>query len=238
MAIFSISTAIGEGNIALSPFGNRIMKKITVVAVVLLVLPTVAMAAPSVGIGYTGVGLSGHNTRPGITLTAGNRYSNDVVASGSATFARSYYQMQTRVAKLIPAGGVSFEPYLSVGFINMNYHQQETGYTTQTVNSGYGFAYTQTTPHSYLKNQSIQDFFGLAGVNLNVPIGSNVALQFGGGYGHTFSVFNGAGGSVYTGEATVALQIAQNVIADLQVNYLHMPGNNLTSYGAGISYLF
>lgn len=214
------------------------MKKITVVAVVILALPTVAMAAPSVGIGYTNVGLSGHNTRPGITLTAGNRYSNNVVASGSSTFARSYYQMQADVGKIIPAGGVSFVPYLSVGFINMNYNQQETGYTTQTNNSGYGFAYTQTTPHSYLKSRSIQDFFGLAGVNLNVPIGSNVALQFGGGYGHTFSVFNGAGGSVYTGEAKAAFQIAHNVIADLHVNYLHVPGNSLTSYGAGISYLF
>jgi hypothetical protein len=199
------------------------MKKITVVAVVILALPTVAMAAPSVGIGYTNVGLSGHNTRPGITLTAGNRYSNNVVASGSSTFARSYYQMQADVGKIIPAGGVSFVPYLSVGFINMNYNQQETGYII---------------PHSYLKSRSIQDFFGLAGVNLNVPIGSNVALQFGGGYGHTFSVFNGAGGSVYTGEAKAAFQIAHNVIADLHVNYLHVPGNSLTSYGAGISYLF
>ena len=215
------------------------MKKIVAVAVIASFIPAVAFAGPSLGIGYSNVGLSGgHSGRPGVTLTAGNLYSNNVVASGSATLARGYYSMNASIGKLIPAGGVSFVPYVGMGFISMNYNQQETGYTTSQVNAGYGFSYTQTTPYSYTQGASIQDFYALAGANMNIPLGQRVALQFGGGYGHTITTFGGANGAVYKGKAEVGFEIAPHVTANINVRYLHIPGQSMTTEGAGLSYHF
>jgi hypothetical protein len=215
------------------------MKKAMIVSAVLALVaaPALAVAGPSVGIAYTDVGLSGHAGRPGVSVNVGNVYANDVVADGSATFARGYYQMDMSIGKLIPADGVSFEPYVSANFLNLNYNQAETGYTSQTI-SNYGYSYTQTTPYSYTESRSIQDFYGIAGVNLNVPFSSKVSFGLGGGYGHTLMVFNGQGGAVYTGDAIAAFQIAPRVTTDLQVSYQHVPGASLTDYSAGINYHF
>ena len=213
------------------------MKK-QIIAAVLSLTPLAAFAGPSLGIGYSDVGLSGHSGRPGVTVSAGNLYSNNVIASGSASFARGYYSMNASIGKLIPAGGVSFVPYLGMDFISMNYNQQETGYTTSQVNAGYGFSYTQTTPYSYTQGQSIQDFYALAGADMNVPIGSKVMLQVGGGYGHTIETFGGSGGAVYQGKAEIGFEVAPRVTANLNVRYLHIPGQSMTDEGAGLSYHF
>ncbi|MHB1643509.1 MAG: hypothetical protein ACYCS8_12780 [Acidithiobacillus sp.] len=217
------------------------MKKqiIAVAAVLSSFIPAAAFAGPSLGIGYSNVGLSGHSGRPGVTLSAGNLYSNNVVATGSATIARGYYNVGANIGKLIPTGGtVSFEPYLGLDFLNLNYNQAETGYTTSQVNAGYGYSYTQTTPYSYTQGASIQDFYALAGANMNIPLGQRVMLQFGGGYGHTLTVLNGSGGAVYKGKAEVGFQIAPRVTANLHVSYLHVPGANLTTEGVGLAYQF
>lgn len=209
--------------------------------------PAVALAGPSVGIGYSDIGLTGHSGRPGITVTAGNLYSNNVIASGQATFARGYYGLHADLGKLIPTNGtVSFEPYISLGFINLNYQQQQTGYHTTTTTSGGGFGYppvtySYTTPYQYTSPASISDLYGLAGVNMNIPIGSRVALELGGGYGHTLSTYGGGSGSsgaVYRGKAEVGFEIARHVTANVNVAYLHVPGASLTSEGAGLAYHF
>ena len=215
-----------------------ISKKALVAMAICATFPVAAMAGPSVGLGYSDVGLTGHAGRPGVTLTAGNLYSNNVIASGSASFARGYYSMNASIGKLIPAGGVSFVPYLGMDFISMNYNQQETGYTTSQVNAGYGFSYTQTTPYSCTQGQSIQDFYALAGADMNVPIGSKVMLQVGGGYGHTIETFGGSGGAVYQGKAEIGFEVAPRVTANLNVRYLHIPGQSMTDEGAGLSYHF
>ena len=209
-----------------------------IITAVLSIIPAVALAGPVVGLGYSDIGLTGHSGRPGIQIFAGNLYHNDVIASGQATFARGYYGFNAELGKLIPAGGVSFEPYASLGFINLNYNEQKVGYKTVTRIAGYGFAYTQTTPYSYPQPASIQDFYGLAGADLNIPVDSKVTLGFGGGYGRTLTTFGGAGGGVYTGDALAAFQVAPHVIAGLNVSYLHVPGASMTDYGASLAYHF
>ena len=94
---------------------------------IIATFPTVALAGPSVGIGYSDIGLSGHSGRPGVTLTAGNLYSNNVVATGAASFARGFYGFHADLGKLIPTGiaGTSFTPYASLGFLNLNYQQAQ-----------------------------------------------------------------------------------------------------------------
>lgn len=216
------------------------MKKqiITVSILAALAVTPVAFAAPYLGIGYTNVGLTGHSGRPGVTLFAGNLYRNNVLASGSASYAHGYYSMNASIGKRIPAGGVSFEPYISMGFLNLDYNQQETGYTT-TTSSSYGYSFTSTTPYKYTQGAAIQDFYGLVGANLNIPIGSKVALRFGGGYGQTISTFGSSnGGQVCKGSAEIGFKIASHVSTDLQVAYLHVPGASLTNYGMGLSYHF
>ncbi len=223
--------------------GNRsfvfgVSHKAILASAICLTFPAIAFAGPSLGIAYSDVGLSGHSGRPGVSISAGNLYSNNVVATGSATFARGFYGVSANLGKLIPAGGVSFEPYVSLGFLNLNFNQQETGYSTQTVNAGYGYFFTQTTPYSFNQPATIQDFYGLAGVNLNIPIGQRVALLVGGGYGHTLTTFGGNGGAVYKGKAEIGFHIAPHVTTNINVSYLHVPGASLTNYGAGLAYHF
>ena len=213
-------------------------KQIITAAILFTIIPAVAVAGPLVGIGYADIGLSGHSGRPGVTVTAGNLYSNNVVASGSASFARGFYSMNVSVGKLIPAGGVSFVPYLGTDFLNLNYNQQETGYTSSTVNAGYGYTYTYQTPYSYTQGASIQDLYFLVGANMDIPLSHRVALQIGGGYGHTAMVMDGNGGATYKGKVKVGFEIAPRVTASLGVDYLHVPGASLTCYGAGLSYHF
>ncbi|MBU2856945.1 hypothetical protein HF289_08680 [Acidithiobacillus ferrooxidans] len=187
-------------------------KSIFAVAV-LLTFPAVAMAGrPSLGIGYSNVGLTGHSGRPGVTITAGNLYSNSVVASGSATAARGFYSMNASIGKLVPAGAVSFVPYVGMDFLNVNYSQPQL--------------------------PSATDFYGLAGVDMNVPIGTSVMLQIGGGYGHTLMTYGGNGGSVYQGKAEIGFEVAPNVTANINVRYVHIPGQSMTDEGAGLSYHF
>lgn len=213
------------------------MKKQIILAAVLSFIPVAAFAGTSIGIGYSNMGFTGHSGRAGITLTAGNLYSNNVIASGAASFARGYYNVHANIGKLLPAGGVYFEPYISMGFLHLNYNQMETGYNTVT-QTEFGYSYTYQTPYNYIAPQSIQDSYGLFGANMNIPIGKKVALQFGGGYGHTLSVLNGQDGAVYKGKAEIAFEIARNVTANISVRYLHVPGAALTTEGAGISYHF
>ncbi|MHB8249622.1 MAG: hypothetical protein ACYDCX_12165 [Acidithiobacillus sp.] len=179
------------------------MKKTMIISAVLalMAVPVLAEAGPSAGISYTDVGISGHAGRPGVSVNLGNVYRGNVVADGSATFARGFYQMDASIGKLIPADGLSFEPYVSANFLNLNYNQAETGYT-------------------------VQDFYGLAGVNMNIPLSRKVTFGLGGGYGHTLGVYggDGSGGAVYTGDAIASFQIAPRVTTDLQVQYQHVPG--------------
>ena len=210
----------------------------SVVSVAIFGIPALAVAGPSVGLGYSDIGLSGHAGRPGVTLTAGNLYRNNVVASGSATFARGYYGMNADLGKMVPTGGtVLFEPYVSLGFLNLNYNQPETGYTT-TTSSNFGYSFTETTPYSYTQPATITDFYGLAGANMDIPLGKKVVLEFGGGYGHTLMTFGGSGGSVYKGSALAAFGLAKHVSCDINVSYLHVPGANLTTEGVGLQYHF
>jgi hypothetical protein len=191
------------------------MKKQIIIAAVLSIAPAIAFAGPSVGIGYSNVGLSGHAGRPGVTITAGNLYSNNVVASGSASVARGLFGFHANLGKLIPTGiaGTSFTPYLSAGFLNLNYQQ------------------AHFTP-------STTDFYALGGADLNVPVGSNVALLLGGGYGHTVTTFGGNAGAVYRGKAELGFEVAPHVTTNLHVSYLHVPDASLTTYGVGVSYNF
>lgn len=215
-----------------------ISRKSLVAMAICATFPAVAIAGPSLGIGYSDIGLTGHAGRPGITISAGNLYSNNVIASGSASFARGFYSMNADLGKMVPTGGtVSFEPYISLGFLNLNYSQQETGYTT-TTGSSYGYSYTQTTPYSYVQPASISDFYGLAGAAMDIPIGKQVVLEFGGGYGHTLTTYGGTGGSVYKGSALAAFGLAKHVSCDINVSYLHVPGANLETEGVGLQYQF
>lgn len=192
------------------------MKKQIIIAAVLSIVPAVAFAGPSIGIGYSNVGLSGHAGRPGVTLGVGNLYSNDVVATGSATYANNFYGIHADLGKLIPTGiiGTSFTPYASIGALNINYNNNQ-----------------QFMP-------SITDVYGLAGADLNVPIGSRVAFELGGGYGHTMDTFGGVNGAVYKGKAEIGFEVAPRVTANLHVSYLHVPGQSMTTEGAGLAYHF
>ncbi len=193
--------------------GKPTMNKVMIISALLALMaaPALAVAGPSVGIDYTDMGLSGHAGRPGVSLNAGNVYDNGVVADGSASIARGYYQMDMSIGKLIPADGLSFEPYASANFLNLS--------TAQA--------------------QSIQDFYGLAGVNMNIPLSRKVIFGLGGAYGHTISTYGGGnGGAVYTGDAIVSFQIAPRVSTDMQVEYQHVPGAAMTDYSAGINYHF
>lgn len=215
-----------------------ISRKAMVAMAICATFPVAAMAGPSVGLGYSDIGLTGHSGRPGVTVTAGNLYRNNVVAYGSATFARGYYGMNADLGKMVHTGGtVLFEPYISLGFLNLGYNQQEVGYTTAT-QSSYGYSFTQTTPYSYTKPASITDFYGLAGVAMNIPLGKKVVLEFGGGYGHTLTTLGGSGGGVYKGSALAAFGLAKHVSCNINVSYLHVPGSSMTTYGAGVSYHF
>ena len=194
-------------------FAFGISRKAIFASVAIFGIPVLADAGPSVGLGYSDIGLTGHAGRPGVTLTADNLYKNDVVASGSATFARGFYGVDASLGKTIQTGGtVSFEPYLSTGFLNLNY-----------------------TP-----GQSVQDFYGLAGANMNIPLGKKIALEFGGGYGHTLMTFGGAGGAVYKGKAEIVMEAAKHVTTSINVSYIHIPGagQQVMTYGAGLSYHF
>jgi len=213
-------------------------KKQIIVAVIASFIPAVAFAGPSLGIGYSDVGLSGHSGRPGVQIGASNLYSNDVYAAGSAIIASNFYQVQAKLGKRIAASGVIVEPYLSAGFINMNYNQTGTGFTTQTFNGFGGASFTNQVPYSYTQPVSIQDFYGLAGADMYVPIGKRVSIELGGGYGHTLDTFSGASGAVYKGKAALNFGIAKHVFGDLQATYLHVPGQSVTEYGAGVSYHF
>lgn len=217
------------------------MKKTMIISAVLalMAVPVLAEAGPSAGIDYTDVGLSGHAGRPGASLNLGNVYRDNVVADGSASIARGYYQMDMSIGKLIPADGLSFEPYVSADFMNLNYNQAETGYTSQTFSSGFGSSFTTQVPYSYTQANTIQDFYGLAGVNMSLPLSRKVTFGLGGGYGHTLGVYgDGSGGAVYTGDALASFQIAPRVTTDLQVQYQHVPGASMTDYSVGLNYHF
>ena len=214
-------------------------KQIIITAVIATLAPAAAFAGPSVGLAYTNVGLSGHSGRPGITISASNLYSNNVDASGSATFARGFYQVQAKLGKRIAASAVIVEPYVSAGFINMNYSQQEKGGVTSTTTTGPGgFQLIQFTQQYYPQPQTIQDFYALAGADMYVPIGQKVSVELGGAYGHTLMTFGGSNGAVYSGKAALNVGLAKHVSSSLQVTYLHVPGQSVTEYGAGISYHF
>jgi hypothetical protein len=217
------------------------MKKAMIISAVLalMAVPMLAEAGPTANISYTDMGLSGHAGRPGVSLNAGNVYANGVVADGSASIARGYYQMDMSIGKLIPADGLSFEPYVSANFLSLNYNQLETGYTSQTFSSGFGSSFTTQTPYTYTQANSIQDLYATAGVNMNIPLSRKVAFGLGGAYGHTLSTYGGGnGGAAYTGDAIADFQIAPRVTTDLQVAYQHVPGASMTDYSAGINYHF
>ena len=196
-------------------FAFGISIKALIASAIIATFPAVAIAGPSLGLGYSDIGLSGHSGRPGVTLTAGNLYSNNVVATGAATLASNYYGFHADLGKLIPTGiaGTSFTPYASLGFLNLNYQQ------------------AQFTP-------STEDVYALAGADLNVPIGQNIALLLGGGYGHTVTTFGGTGGAVYKGKAEIGFEVAPHVTANINVRYLHVPGQSVTTEGAGLAYQF
>ncbi len=216
-------------------FAFGISKKTLVAMAITATFPCVAMAGPSLGIGYSNIGLSGHSGRPGVSISVGNLYSNNAVASGSASFARGYYGMNADLGKMIPAGGVSFEPYVSLGFLNLNYNQTVPG----GIVTSHPYPFVTQYSQSYVQQPaSITDFYGLAGANMNIPLGQKVALLFGGGYGHTFMNMNGNGGAVYQGKAEIGFEVARHVTANLNVRYVHVPGASLTSEGVGLAYHF
>jgi hypothetical protein len=192
-------------------FAFGISKKALVAMAIFATFPAVAMAGPSVGIGYTNIGLSGHGGRPGVTLSAGNMYKHGIVAAGNATIASNFGSFNTQIGKELPVTStVSVEPYLSAGFTNINYAQAP----------------------------SLTDFYGLAGANVNMPVTRNVSFGLGGSYGHTIGSYGSAGGQVYTGDAIAAFKIAPHVSSDLSVSYMHIPGQGGMQYSAGLAYHF
>ncbi len=204
-----------------------------------LVLAGTPLTSPALGLGYTSIGLSGHATRPGVKLFASQRFANDVRLSGSATFARGFCDMDANVGQFIPLSrDIALEPLLDAGFLSMNYNQQEVGYNVSTVNAGYGFTYQQTMPYSYTVPASIQDVYAMAGANLEYRITRRVRFSVGGGFGHTLTVLNGAGGQVYRGRADLTAGLSRHWSSDIDVSYLHLPGVSITRYGAGVSYHF
>ena len=219
------------------------MKKvlIPVIAAMTLSVSGLALAgtpvtSPALGLGYTSIGLSGHTAHPGLKLFASQHFANDVRVSGSATFARGFYGMDANVGQFIPLSRrIALEPLLDAGFLSMNYNRQEVGYNVSTVNAGYGFTYQQTTPYSYTVPASIQDFYAMAGANLEYRITRRVRFSVGGGFGHTLMVLNGAGGQVYRGLAGLTAKLSQRWSSDIDVSYLHLPGAAITGYGAGVS---
>lgn len=213
------------------------MKKAIFVAAALSISPVIAMAhtQPFLGIGYSSTALSGHSSRPGATLFAGQRFGDNVQVRGSATLARSFYSFNGSVGKDIDISrAVTFEPYLGAGLVSMNYNQQETGHRSYTQ----GLFTAFNVPYSYTQPASIQDSYILAGANIGWFVSPRVQLALGGGYGHTLTTLNGNGGAVYKGEAQATFGISKRWAADLQVAYLHIPGASLTSYSAGVAYHF
>ena len=189
------------------------MKKqiVITIAAVLSIAPAVAFAGPSVGLGYTNIGLTGHSGRPGVTLSAGNMYKHNVVAAGNATIASNFDSFNAQIGKELPVTGtVSVEPYLAAGFTNIN----------------------------YAKAPSLTDVYALAGANVNMPVTRSVSFGFGGSYGHTIGSYGSAGGQVYTGDAIAAFKIAPRVSSDLSVSYMHIPGQAGMQYSAGLAYHF
>lgn len=192
--------------------------KSAILLATMLAVPTVALAAPTLSLGYDNVGISGHSSRPGVSLLVANIYSNNVVAMGGVSVANNYYNVHADIGDIIPADSNSlyFDPYVSAGFINMNY-----------------------SAPSYSLAKSTQDFYGLAGANVAVPVSNRVLLQVGGGFGHTITTFGGGGGTVYKGLVGASFYISSRVEADLDVTYMHLPNSpSLTNYGAGITYMF
>lgn len=194
------------------------MKKVMVFSAVLSLLaaPALAFAGPSVGISYTDMNLAGHSGRPGVGLNAGDVLNNKVVIDGSASVARSYYNIDASIGKFIPifGGEASVAPYFAAGFLHLKYNT-ETGYTR------------------------LQDVYGLVGANLDIPLSRRVAFGMGGGYGHTFGTYeNGIGGAVYTGDAILSFQIAPHVSTDVAFQYLHVPGAAMQDYNVGLNYHF
>ncbi len=194
------------------------MKKIALISAVLaslMAVPLVASADPSFGIGYSNIDLSGHSSRPGVSVNMGDLLGGGYVANGFATVARSFYQIDASVGKLIAAdnNALAFEPFVSANFL----HAKENTPVPQT----------------------ISDSFLLAGVNTDIPVSRNVSFGFGGAFGHTLSSTSGtAGGQVYTGDAMANLQLTRHVTTDVSVTYLHVPGQNTMEYDMGLNYLF
>jgi hypothetical protein len=229
-------------------FTFGISAKAIIASAIIAAFPVVAMAGPIVaGIGFSNVGVAGHN-RPGVKISAGSLFQNDVIASGSATFARGYYGMNAGIGKLLfpTSGPVSVEPYISAGFLNLNPQAsnpqgapvlapgQHILLGMQKVTRRAGAPLASASPGAV----QLQDFYGLAGVNLNVPIGNRFAMQFGGGFGRTITASGGNGGLVYKGVAKAGFLITHRVTASANVTYLHVPGASLMSTGAGLSYQF
>ncbi|MBN6739860.1 hypothetical protein JKG47_04800 [Acidithiobacillus sp. MC6.1] len=222
-------------------YGTRLMKKtLFSLAIASIFAPVVALAAtPVIGLGYSDVGLSGHAGRPGITLSAGQVSRNNVDASGSVTFARSFYHVNADIGKIVPlSSSFALVPHLGAGFISLNSQQSMTWYSTTTQNLGYGATYTYASPYQYTVPSSIQDFYVQAGANLEYRITPRLRLAIGGGFGHTVMVLNGNGGQVYDGHATLNIGLARRWTGDATVGYLHLPGAAITQYGAGVSYHF
>ena len=49
---------------------------------------------------------------------------------------------------------------------------------------------------------------------------------------------NGNGGAVYKGKAEIGMEIAKRVTTSINVSYMHVPGQQIMTYGAGLSYHF
>ena len=219
------------------------MKMKIIVASILALAPAVALAGPSLGIGYTDVGIPGHAGRPGINIESGQEFRDGVVAWGGATLARSFYAVSAHVGKAVPMGrGLSLVPYAGAGFVSLNEVQQVTGsraVTSTTPSMGFGrpVTYTYSVPYSLSVPTSRDDFYLGAGANLQWTLSPGVALVAGGDFGHTLGGIGG-GGSVYGGHASLTAALSRQWSGNLRVSYLHLPGAQITEYGAGISYQF
>ena len=204
-----------------------------------LALAGTPVTSPALGLGYASIGLSGHAARPGVRLFAGQRFGNGIRVSGQAAFARGFYGVDANIGQFIPLSRrVALEPLLDAGFLSMNYNQREVGYHVSTVNAGYGLTYQQTTPYSTTVPAGIQDVYAMAGANLEYRITRRARVSIGGGFGHTLTVLNGAGGQAYRGRADLTAKLSRRWSGDIDVSYLHLPGASIVQYGAGVSYLF
>ncbi|MBU2804354.1 hypothetical protein HF668_04115 [Acidithiobacillus ferridurans] len=98
------------------------------------------------------------------------------------------------------------------------------------------------TPHiraAFIDDNAAQDVFATAGADLDYRLTSRVSFVAGGDYGYAMPTFaGGTGGQAFSGHAGIAASLSKHWTGSMGVSYLHLPGQNVAEYSAGVSYHF